>query len=287
MKIAVIGGTGLMGPSVVKQLREEAETVYCINRSGKDPESLNNAYSCDRNDKTNLNSVINIIKPDLIIDMIPFTEEQAITLSSITKNSGIPVIAISSIDIYKAYNILHRTINSSYQEYPITEDAELRKELSFQGKAYDKLNVEKVYLNDMKDITILRLPAIYGWPDTSRIKHYVDHMLIKAEPIKLNPGFSKWRFTRSLNLNCAFAITCAREIMGQSIYNVGELESHTEEKWFSLIAEHLNWKYGIEKDSNIETPYNIDTNQQWVVCSNKIRNELGYYEKFDVVKGLH
>ncbi len=75
--------------------------------------------------------------------------------------------------------------------------------------------------------------------------------------------------------------------MGQSIYNVSELDSYTEEKWFSLIAKHLNWNYGIEKNSNIEIPYNIDTNQQWVICSNKIRTELGYYEKFDVVKGLH
>ncbi len=44
-------------------------------------------------------------------------------------------------------------------------------------KRFDKIGVEKILLGAFKDATILRLPATYGWPDTTRVAHYLDPML--------------------------------------------------------------------------------------------------------------
>lgn len=280
MKIAVIGGTGLMGPSLVNELIEQGDEVHCINRSGLNPKN-SNAYQCDRNNENKLSGILTSIKPNLLIDMIPYTSEQAESLSKIVRKLDIPLIAISSIDVYKAYNILHRTVTASYQECPLKENSELRKKLSFQGKDYDKLNVERIYLRELKDVTIYRMPAIYGLPDTSRIEPYVDYILNNSKPIPLNSGLLKWKFSRSLNTNCAYAISLGKNLIGKNIYNVSEENPHTEESWFLKIASYLKWDFGIEVNETIETPYNIDTKQNWYVSSNKIRNELGYYEKYN------
>jgi len=280
MKIAVIGGTGLMGPSLVHELIEQGDEVHCINRSGLNPKN-SNAYKCNRNNEKKLSSILISIKPDLLIDMIPYTSEQAKSLSKIVKILDIPLIAISSIDVYKAYNILHRTITANYQECPIKENSELRKKLSFQGKDYDKLNVERIYLKGLENVTIYRMPAIYGLPDTSRIEHYVDYILNNSKPIPFNSGLLKWKFSRSLNTNCAYAISLGKTLIGKNIYNVSEESPHTEESWFLKIASILKWDFGIEVDETIETPYNIDTKQNWYVSSKKIRTELGYYEKYN------
>jgi len=105
--------------------------------------------------------------------------------------------------------------------------------------------------------------------------------LNNSKPIPLNSGLLKWKFSRSLNTNCAYAISLGKNLIGKNIYNVSEENPHTEESWFLKIASYLKWDFGIEVNETIETPYNIDTKQNWYVSSNKIRNELGYYEKYN------
>jgi hypothetical protein len=52
----------------------------------------------------------------------------------------------------------------------------LRRKLGPEGAAYDKTGVERLLLDDFKTAIILRLPAIYGWPDTTRVAHYLEQM---------------------------------------------------------------------------------------------------------------
>ena len=280
MKITVIGGTGLMGPSLVQQLVEAGDEVCCINRSGVNPVNTN-AMACDRHDEHKLRDILSTIRPDLLIDMIPYTAKEARSLSTLIRKTGTPLLAISSIDVYKAYNVLHKTIAPNYQACPLKEGDELRTQLSFEGLTYDKLNVERIYLETLKNVTLFRMPAIYGWPDTSRIAHYVDFMLQNSRPMPIHPGYLNWKFSRALNKNCAFAITLAKTLTGQHIYNVAEEKTHTEQEWFAKIASHLHWEYGTVADASTPIPYNLDPKQHWFVSSEKIREELGFYEKYD------
>lgn len=280
MTIAILGGTGLMGPSLVHQLVEAGDEVHCINRSGTHPGN-GNAFACDRADENKLCDILHSIQPELLIDMIPYTAKEATSLSGIIRKTGTPLIAISSIDVYKAYNVLHKIIAPKYQKCPLKEDDALRTKLSFEGLTYDKLNVERIYLEALEDVTIFRMPAIYGWPDTSRIAHYVDFMLHNSRPMPIHPEYCNWKFSRALNKNCAFAISLAKNLKGHHIYNVAEEKTHTEKEWFAKIASYLNWEYGTVADASTPIPYNSDPKQDWFVSSKKIRNELGFYEKYD------
>ncbi len=211
------------------------------------------------------------------------TEEAAIALGEIIEEIRKPLIACSSIDIYKAHNILHRIESPPYQQCPIREVDELRTVLTADGKRYDKLNVEKQYLSLNTDVTVFRLPAIYGWPDTFRIKGYVDQIQ-QDNVVRMHPKDAKWRFSRALNTNCGYAVSLGINQNGKQIFNVAEPVHYTEEEWCRKIGSHLNWEGEIILDPSIEDKCDYD--QAWYVDTANIRSTLGYDEKYDCNEGL-
>lgn len=271
-----------MGPHLVREAETAGHSAICFNRRGNHPHG-GDAIKGDRNDETGLRDAILSREVDMIIDMIPYTEEQAISLGRILQEFKLPLIACSSVDVYRAYNILHRTEPPPYIKCPIKESDELRSSLSIEGKAYDKLNVEKQYLSLNVDVSIFRLPAIYGWPDQRRIKEYVDQIRNEGT-VKMHPEEVNWRFSRSFNKNCAYAISLGIGCSGNHVYNVAEPIHYTEEEWCRIIGRHLGWEGEIVYDESIEL--NGDGNQEYFVDSELIRNELGYYEKYDCDEGL-
>ncbi len=88
------------------------------------------------------------------------------------------VVALSSMDVYRAWGVFYNSEAGGLQELPLTEDSELRtsrntyppealkRAQSVYGwidEEYDKVPVEQAVLGDPKlPGTILRLPMIYG-----------------------------------------------------------------------------------------------------------------------------
>ena len=284
MKVFIIGGTRLVGPHVVRELESSGHQTTCFNRSGTRPGG-GIALKGDRDDETALRSAISDTAPDLVIDMIPYTEVQAISLGRILETRGCPLVACSSIDVYRAFNILKGIEEPPYQKCPIRESDALRSTLSIDGKRYDKLNVEGQYLSLDVDVTILRLPAIYGWPDTSRISGYVDQ-ISSAGRVTMHPLAEDFRFSRALNRNCAFAVALAVAVApsGKRVYNVAEPDCLTEVEWCRRIGAHLDWDGEITFDES--APIDADLRQDWMVDTSLIREELGFYEKYDPEEGL-
>ena len=271
-----------MGPYLVRELEQEGHPVTCYNRRGVHPRD-GDSIKGDREDGNALRTAILDLNPDLVIEMIPYREEQAIALGRILNESKSRLIACSSVDIYQAYNILHRLEDPPYQTCPIKESDALRSTLGADGKEYDKLNVERQYLSLDVDVTIFRLPAIYGWPDKRRVKPYVDQ-IEKTGVVKMHPDEAKWRCSRALNENCAYAISLGLDQCGKSVYNVGELYSYTEAEWCRKIGEVLGWDGEIEIDPTLGC--GGDAKQHWVVDNQLIREKLGYFEKYDCDEGL-
>lgn len=282
MKIFIIGGTGLMGPSLVREIEIGGHNTTCYNRRGIHPKN-GHSLKGDRNDNKSLRNAILDLKPDVVIDMIPYTEEHAVGLGRVLKESKSRLIACSSIDVYRAYNIIHRLEGPPYQSCPIQESDELRSTLGADGKEYDKLNVERQYLSLEVDVTIIRLPAIYGWPDQRRVRQYVDQ-IEKEGKITMHPDEANWRSSRALNKNCAYAISLGLEECGKSIYNVGESNSYTEAEWCRKIGAFLGWNGEIELNDNLDP--GGDAKQDWTVETRLIRDNLGYHEKYDCDRGL-
>lgn len=279
----MIGGTALIGPHVVGELSRAGCSVTTLTRSGR-------SYFCetamkgDRADPEALKAAC-ATRPDVVIDMIPFTAAQAHTLIAAMGDTPARLIALSSIDVYSAYGILHRTETAPFQPCPIPETAALRTELGPEGAAYDKLAIEHIYSN-REHVTLLRMPQIYGWPDTTRLLPYLDQMLDGASQIDLPADRAALRVSRTLHKNAAIAIALAalKAPQGRRIYNVSEPKALTEQDWITHIAQACGWQGKL----NI-TKWRKDTpspRQQLHVDSTLIRRELDYREVYNQNEGL-
>src|SRR4029077_20322350 len=88
------------------------------------------------------------------------------------------VVAISSMDVYRAWGVLHRVEDGPLEPLPITEDSPLRTTrrlyssetlkmmasiFSWLDDEYDKIAVEEAIMGDAElSGTVLRLPMVYG-----------------------------------------------------------------------------------------------------------------------------
>ncbi|GDY13310.1 hypothetical protein LBMAG53_21880 [Planctomycetota bacterium] len=277
-KAIIIGGTGLMGPHLIKELQDLNIETICINRSGKHPFG-GKSYVCDRNNIEVMMKIFDEQNDFILFDMIPFTAVNAGIVILALNGKQPPMICASSCDVYEAYNILHNK-SIGLQNTPLTELSKTRDRISFQGSGYDKLNIERIYLSYFDCCAIVRLPAIYGLPDTNRIYQYLQKICYNK--FTLNSGFAHWRFSRSSNINCAYGLSLCVKNTNRNIYNISEKEYYSEIEWTDKIHKLGGYSPNIILDDKIEIPYNMNINQNLIIDSSKIRNELGYHEKYDV-----
>jgi hypothetical protein len=119
--------------------------------------------------------------PDVIIDLILSSAEQARQLVNEFHEITRRVIAISSMDVYRAWGILHGREPGLLESLPLTEDSPVRtvRQLyppetvrmmqsifTWVDEHYDKIAVEETIMNDRRvSGTVLRLPMVYGAGD--------------------------------------------------------------------------------------------------------------------------
>lgn len=103
-----------MGPAVVRELEELGKNVVCINRTGNHP-TEGVGFAADRNSTEDLRRVFQKFDSFTLIDMIPYTALQAASLLAALDGQQPKLVAVSSIDVYQAYNNLHS------QGKPVTE----------------------------------------------------------------------------------------------------------------------------------------------------------------------
>lgn len=305
MKILIIGGTNFIGPPVVHQLSAMGHEVTVFHRgktTGDLPPGVNDIEG-DRHNLAEFKSEFQRISPQVVLDMIPFTEQDARNLVNTFKGIAQRVVAISSGDVYRAYDILRRTEEGAVEPVPLTEDSPLRSRLyPFRDlperpigtpEDYDKILVEKVVMGE-KDLpgTILRLPMVYGPRDPlHRLFPYLKRMDDNRPAIVLEESMARWRGCWGYVENVAFAIALAvtDERAAGRIYNVGEASGVCEAERIRHIGRIAGWKGEVVVVSKSqmraaksgsygsqEFPFNTD--QHWLTDTTRIRQELGYSE---------
>lgn len=282
----MIGGTSLIGPHAVRELTQAGVAVWTLTRTGKSY-FCETALAGDRTDPAALAAALGAARPDVVIDMIPFTVAEAETLRDAMASHApaARLVALSSIDVYRASGRLNGTEEAPFQPCPIPEDGALRARPGPRGDAYDKIGVERVYRESVANLTLLRLPPVYGWPDTTRVAGYLDRMLDGEATIKIAQDVSEFRFSRCLHKNAAFAVTLAASPAGgQRVYNVAEPFALTEIEWAERIARCCGWRGRVAVTAwtdGAERP-----RQDFEVATEAIRRDLGFHEKYDVDAGL-
>lgn len=296
MNILLIGGTGFIGPYVADILHKNAHRVALFHRS-EYKALLQPHVEHIHGDRNKIRDFIEEFKrfsPEIVLDMIPVTETQAIDLMEVFRGISGRIVSISSQDVYRAYGVFMGTEEGSPDKIPLGENSSLRENLypyrdKYEGmENYDKISVEKAVMSS-SDLpgTVLRLPMVYGPGDKQhRMYQYLKRMDDKRPYILLEEKWTWWKWTRGYVEDVAHAIVLAvtDERASGQIYNVGEKEALSLIEWVKKIGEFADWdgEIIIVPDNKLseDKEDRSNTAQHIVIDSGKIRRELGYKEIF-------
>jgi nucleoside-diphosphate-sugar epimerase len=281
----------------VVRLVDQGCEVTVLHRGETEPADLPaiEHIHADRQALGAVRDVIAVRKPDVVLDMVPMTEADARGVIDVVGDIARRTVAISSQDVYRAYDVVRRHDDGPPQLLPLTESSELR-----QGRFpyrrdvapdhplhdYDKIPVEEVYLDESPiPGTVLRLPAVYGPRDAQhRTAPYLRRMLDARPAIVLSERLAEWRWTRAYVEDVAAAIALAVMDDGAAgrVYNIGERRALSEREWIEAIGRAAGWSGDIRIVPDDVLPGDlragVNPAQSLVVDSSSIRGELGYAE---------
>jgi nucleoside-diphosphate-sugar epimerase len=301
MRVLIIGGTRFIGPEVVKRLCAQGHKVTLFHR-GKSQADLPAEVEHILGNRRKLCSFQDEFKklmPDVVLDMIPITEDDARQVVDTFKGIAQRVVAISSQDVYRAYGILIGK-EDGLEQTPLIEGAVLRQKLyPYRGEKpraeddpqkilddYDKIPIEKIVMSEPEiPGTVLRLPMVYGPGDYQhRLFEYLKRMDDKRPVIILDKGLAEWRSSNGYleNVADAIVVALASERARNRIYNVAEPDTPTIAEWVEKIGRVAGWDGEVVVVSKDRLPPQLvadfKTEQHLSVDTSRIREELGYRE---------
>lgn len=303
MRVLVVGGTGFIGSVVVRQLTALGHGVTAFHRgiSGSAHSPEVNQIIGDHRNLRDFKAAFRQLAPDVVVDMILGTERRARDLMESVRGSTARVVVISSIDVYRAYGRVRGFEPGPPDPVPLDEDAPLRERLRPHGAAeisrmnqtftwfeddYEKIEVEIQVMSDPElPATILRLPAVYGPGDPlHRLFPELKRMVDGRPAILIQDNVARWRWSRGYVENVAHAITLAvteARAVGR-VYNVADQDALSHEDWTKVVGRAFGWSGEIvvlpkeQMPDHLKNP--LESDQDWVVDTTRIRQELGYTE---------
>jgi nucleoside-diphosphate-sugar epimerase len=303
MRVLVIGGTGFIGRFLVPRLIDAGHNVAVLQRPDSAKPLPDGARSIrgDRHVLSDSARALRDFAPDVVVDLILSSGRQATALMDVFRGHASRVVVVSSIDVYRAMDVVHRRDEGSLEPLPLREDSALRTKLhpypasqvrmmkqvfGWLDEDYDKIPVERAALGDVElPGTVLRLPMIYGPGDP---RHRFFPMLKRMDdqrPVIVLPrSVANWKSPRGYVENVAAAITLATasEQARDRVYNVAEAESFSEFEWARMLAHAIGWggEFVVLEDEEAPASVRIPENlaQHLVADATRIRSELGYRE---------
>ncbi len=296
MDVLVIGGSGFIGPYLVRQLAAMDHSVRVFHRGKSLTELPAEHILGDWRDLPRLK-----LKADIVVDLILASGEQAREFMAAFHGRARRVVAASSADVYRACTILHGMEEGPPDPVPLTEESPLRTKaqtypreqiekiermVPWWDDSYDKIQVEQAIMSDPElPATVLRLPMIYGPGDYARRFRPVLKRIDDNRPVILyEQGWAAWRAPRGYVENVAAALTLAvvNERAAGRIYNVAESPAYSELEWARKIAVATGWtgEFMVLPKERIPAHLNPpgNTAQHWDLDSARIRRELDYRE---------
>jgi nucleoside-diphosphate-sugar epimerase len=305
MRVLAIGATGFIGPPIVRLLIGQGHEVALLHRgetSAKLPGDVQH-FLGDRDALTDVLPEVERFGPEVVLDVVLYTERQARELVETFRGLTRRVIALSSADVYRNYDGARGKPTAPPDPTPLSEDAPLReRRFPYRGYGlpqpwaddYDKIPVEQTILNapDLPG-TVLRLPAVYGPGDNQhRLRPYLRRMDDGRPAILLAEGQAGWRGTRGYveNVAAAVALAVTDDRAAGRVYNVGEEPTPTEREWVGQIAAAAGWSGEIvmvparHLPDHLRPPF--DFRYDLATDTGRIREELGYSEPVERQEAL-
>ncbi len=298
MRILLIGGNGFIGAPLARELSAAGHQVAIFHRG--------TAISSDRffhlqGDRHRLGDYFEKIRdfsPQVIVDVILSSGQQAQQLVDVARDLNARVVAISSMDVYRAAGILQGSESGEVEAMPLTEDSPLSTgrrmyapELVEKMKStypwltadYSKAAVEEAVMSGGAENSVVRLPFVYGPEDRLHRLWGVLKRVWDGRPAILLPDdYAAWCGPRGYVENTAHAIAlaCTSERARGRIYHVCDEPTVSELQWQEKIAEQAHWRGRFVVLPRAKTPKHLlmpgNAAQHLVADCGRIRRELGY-----------
>src|SRR5919201_4748889 len=259
-RVLVIGGTIFIGPSVVRQLAQSGHEVAIFHRGEHEihlPPDVRHIHG-DRETIGDHRDAIAEFAPDVVVDMRAMTEAQARAVADAVRGIAKRLVAVSSMDVYRAYGRLHGTEPGPPLEPPFDEDSPLREKLFvYRGHwplktpppawndDYEKILVERVALDDAQLAgTVVRFPMVHGERDAQRrFFRFWKRMDDRRRFILMSENEAAFRASRTHVDNAAHAVALVAtdDRASGRVYNVGEPDALAERDWVQMLARETSW----------------------------------------------
>lgn len=296
----MLGGTGFVGPYVVKQLVDRGAQVTLFHRGQREPPDVAGADHVHGDFEQFGDHVAELAarEPEVVIDVSPGIGKSG---HGILHFLGVARrgVVLTSMDVYRAMSVLWQVKGAGdVQEMPVTEDGELRTGRSpdlTPDFEFDNLEVERAVAETATQfpVTVLRLPVTYGPLDTQRrLRTYVRQMAEAQPTIVLDARLARLRLSRGYVENIAAAVVAAasdERVTGHRTYNVGEPNALSEADWVRAIGAAFGWKgeVVVAEPAVLPTELQVPLPAQDIFAdTSRIRAELGYEESIGQDEGL-
>src|SRR5215472_14842088 len=124
MRVLLLGGNGFIGTPLRHQLETAGHEIAVFHRAASAdlPPDIFQIHG-DRNQLSAHRDQIAKFAPDVIVDFILSSGDQARELMSVLSGITDRVIAISTADVYRAWGVLRGIESGPLESVPITEDS--------------------------------------------------------------------------------------------------------------------------------------------------------------------
>lgn len=205
MRVVVLGGTRFVGRAITRPLAAAGHAVLIVHRGQAEliTESNVTHLHARRSSWPDHRAAFHAFSPDVAIDVSAGNAAGAhAALSALPRD--IRLVALSSIDVYRAYQGLHSQRQTD--AVPLTEDSPLRTSRYIDGPQWENLDIEQHYLE--AGAIVLRLGAVYGEHD---YLHRFEPVLrrIRAARARMPVGTGSFLFSRVYVGDVAQAVLAA------------------------------------------------------------------------------
>ncbi len=302
LNILIIGINGFLGRAIAEAISTRGGMeVLGTSRSQMPGEAIKATYLvADRTEPTTIVDIVTSRSIDIVVDVIAMTFAETQALISKLDGRVSQYVMLSSGDVYRNYELLHRKANGVPTNESVDEDSALRTtrypyrvnprrtvdDPNQYLDDYEKITIEEAVRKLATDWTILRLPMVFGPGDQQRrFRWAIQHFTQTDRPLVIPRTWASWVTTYGYIDDVAHGIvlTLGNPKAAKATYNIAEATPVDHQIWADRIAEARDWSGDIEIGDDLFSPFakriqDIDTSVPFRISSERIRSELGYVE---------
>lgn len=300
--VAIVGGTGYLGPRIAERLLARGQDVLVLAR-GRHPVDLPDAArfaEVDRMDGDRLAEVLWRNQVEAVIDVFSLSLRNTQPVLDAAAAHGARYVLVSSVDVYSNYEGLLKRGSPERRQAPATEDSPLRalrypyRSNSRRPKGveddlfedYDKIPIEEAARADPRlSAVVVRLPMVFGPRDKQHRFAWAIAAILGDQPIRIDERAAGWLNSYVYVDDAAegLALAATHPDAPGGIFNVAQMEIRTVRQWVERLAEIMGRKVDIElapagSGLQSERAEASDLSYPLTMDGSRIRSALGFAE---------